>query len=135
MRDIYTNAEKALVWLGGSSGDSGIAMHILQDFSDGIIDYKAFGSDVQRLQREAAFWQPATNLFKRPWWGRGWIVQEIVLAQEAILYCGRRSIQWDFLNEALYRLMECDRRKYEPFKGEIYQRVVALKLQRDYWRF
>jgi hypothetical protein len=135
MRNIYTNADKVLVWLGESSEDSGIAMHILEDFSDGIIDYKAFGSEVQPSQREAVFWQPVTNLFERPWWARGWIVQEIVLAQEAILYCGRRSIQWDILSKALYRLMECDRRKYEPFKGPTYQRVVALKLQRDDWRF
>jgi len=135
MGDVYTNAHKVVVWLGESSEDSGIAMHILEEFCDGITDYKAFGSDVQPSQREAAFWQPVTNLFKRPWWGRGWIVQELVLAQEAILYCGKRSIHWDVLSEALYRLMKCDRRNYDPFKGWIYQRAIALKIQRDDWRF
>lgn len=135
MRDVYTNADKVLVWLGESSEDSDIAMHILEDLSDGIIDYMAFGSDVQPSQREAVLWQPVTNLFKRPWWARGWIVQEIVLSREAILYCGRRSIQWDVLNTALSRLIECHRINYEPFKDGIYQRVFALKLQRDGRRF
>ena len=34
---------------------------------------------------------------KRDWWSRMWVIQEIMCAAEAVVYCGRRSMNWDFL--------------------------------------
>ena len=34
-------------------------------------------------------------LLKRDWWSRVWIVQEITLAREAVVVCGKHSTPWD----------------------------------------
>lgn len=139
MRDIYANADKVIVWLGEGSENSGIAMHILEDFSSGFVDYETFGYEhprcrLEEVQMDAELWQPVTELFRRPFWSRGWIVQDIVVAKEALVCSGWRSIQWDTLEAALDWLMKSNRREYEPFKGRVYQRVSSLRLEREDWK-
>jgi hypothetical protein len=42
-------------------------------------------------------WPAIGNLFLRRWFVRRWIVQEVVLAQEIDVFCGRRSVAWEQL--------------------------------------
>jgi hypothetical protein len=34
------------------------------------------------------------DLMARPWWTRLWVMQELLLAQRAYLYCGRKVVAW-----------------------------------------
>jgi hypothetical protein len=70
MPDIYSNADTVLIWLGESSENSGVAMHILEDWSDRFVDHEIFKSKRQSPKAEAALWQPVTDLFQRPYWSR-----------------------------------------------------------------
>ena len=132
MPDIYSNADSVLIWLGEPSENSGVAMHILEDCSDRFVDHEIFKCKRHSPKADAALWQPVTDLFQRPYWSRGWIVQEIVLAKRAVIFCGRRYILWDTLDISLYNLMNNRRYYYEPFKGGTYQRVITIKMQRDF---
>jgi hypothetical protein len=39
-------------------------------------------------------WQALSDVFSLPWFGRKWIIQEVVLAQQAVVFCGVESIPW-----------------------------------------
>ncbi|KAF5697604.1 heterokaryon incompatibility protein [Fusarium mundagurra] len=39
-------------------------------------------------------WNAITQIFKRPYWSRVWIYQELVLASNLHLHCGEKSISW-----------------------------------------
>lgn len=54
-----------------------------------------------------ARWRSVGNLFARPWFSRIWIIQEFVLAREAVLLCGTRPYRWQHVVAGLY-----------PFGGE-----------------
>ena len=131
MPDIYSSADIVVIWLGESSENSGVAMHILEDCSDSFVDHKIFKPSRQSPEAEAALWQPVTDLFQRPYWSRGWIVQEIVLAKRAVIFCGRRYLQWNTLAHSLHNLMNSNRYNYEPFKSGVYEQVIAIRLQRE----
>jgi hypothetical protein len=40
-------------------------------------------------------WDALEKFFSRPWWSRVWVIQELFLAREAKLYCGRLIVQWN----------------------------------------
>ncbi len=46
-------------------------------------------------------WTKINLLLKRPWFQRAWIVQELVLAPNVLILCGRSELDWDQFFEAL----------------------------------
>jgi Heterokaryon incompatibility protein (HET) len=128
MTEIYKHAKQVIVWLGESSHDSLRAMYFLdiiaqkpsQEFlSENPIDgnnplavFNRTGIGVQPLRmaekppQDEFLVEAAMNLLKRPWFQRGWVFQEVVLASKALVYCGQRSISWDDLSLAVRRITE-----------------------------
>ena len=97
---IYRKASSVIAWLGEASIDSDIALNALVTLSKDVHFSQSPIWSSQAADRHGADWvkEPVNaidNLFKRPWWNRIWCVQEIVLAQNAVIVCGRRSIPWD----------------------------------------
>ena len=100
MNRIYPSASKVLVWLGEENEKSDPAFHFLQ-FVDGVLDEPAaeiipgvyrslFGDD-----DETHIWLALQSLCARDYWTRLWIIQEVLLAKELILFCGDRSLTWE----------------------------------------
>jgi hypothetical protein len=52
-------------------------------------------------------WQALSQLFALPWFGRKWIIQEIILARKARVFCGTQSIQWQRLKRVSEILPSC----------------------------
>ncbi|RBA15875.1 hypothetical protein FPRO05_12096 [Fusarium proliferatum] len=48
-------------------------------------------------------WDAIAQIFKRPYWSRVWIYQELVLASNLHLHCGEKSISWQDLSLAAFR--------------------------------
>ena len=48
-------------------------------------------------------WSSVTNLFARPWFSRIWVIQEFVLAKEAVLICGKRQYKWQHVLAGIYQ--------------------------------
>jgi hypothetical protein len=113
MREIFEQAKCVLVWLGDASKTSNRAFEILEnshafhhvpsaylpvDTEAGFdslerIPNSSFSVEVQMALGLAAL----AELCQREYWGRTWIIQEIVLAQELELFCGSRSVPWSSL--------------------------------------
>jgi hypothetical protein len=102
MRSIYLKAAKVMIWLGKEGDDSDIAMDLLetQDTfrwihspytrdkeSDRLIP-TVLGSRRLSLVEECSI----TSLFKRKYWSRMWIIQEVMLASYLDLYCGSKIL-------------------------------------------
>lgn len=91
MGDIYRTAVCTLIWLGYQDQASDTVLEICQEaeeaarLEDGpmppIIDNK------KRIEALLEF-------FKRPWWVRSWIIQELCLSKRAVLIVGGMSIPW-----------------------------------------
>jgi hypothetical protein len=91
MKRIYSNAESVSVWLGeeDESADSDVAMEFLSTrelIPPGVSKTKSFWTPQQR--------DAVLALCQRPYWTRIWIVQEILLAAEVTIPCGKKALPW-----------------------------------------
>lgn len=88
MNRIYATADHVLVWLGEDRNRSHIAMDRLKTLAEGD------KLDVNESRPLREFIYPA--VIDREWWGRLWVVQEVVLAKsEPTIICGSKSLPWN----------------------------------------
>ncbi|KAH8891537.1 HET-domain-containing protein [Thozetella sp. PMI_491] len=97
MGDIYTRAETVVVWLGEPRDDAGLAFELLRQLSEIKAD-----SDQKKMTMELVgnpdlrlAWKAFYCLMERSWWTRTWVLQEVILAREIKVFCGRLSILGD----------------------------------------
>ncbi|KAJ8106830.1 hypothetical protein ONZ43_g6928 [Nemania bipapillata] len=70
---------------------------------------------------EDPVWGEVMSLFRRPWFRRAWVVQEIIVASNIKVVCGQYNIQWDDLVHVMERVRkallttEIDQSAWEPF--------------------
>ncbi|KAL6900334.1 heterokaryon incompatibility protein domain-containing protein [Trichoderma evansii] len=98
MRQIYTNAAEVYIWLGQEADDSAVAM----DF---------FTRKVPKELRPKGRWiwskkegRAISKLFKRPYWGRMWIIQEVISAGYITVWCGTGSFEWALVEKLYWKL-------------------------------
>jgi hypothetical protein len=117
MGDIYTYAQRVVVWLGLASANSTLAMHKLEYIGRQVecsIDKyylpaphcteKNWYSTTEAcdIDRDSGTWYAICSLLQRPWFDRLWIRQEIQLANNsAFVQCGTDIIQWRQLRRAI----------------------------------
>ena len=106
MKDIYAGARNVLIWLGKPDTLTELAFDTLERFSadDGTPDGSATYKDIDILgtvdEREAAI----KLLIERPYFDRVWIIQEVVVAKKAIVFCGPFSTTFEKLYTACQRM-------------------------------
>jgi hypothetical protein len=122
MKDIYKAATRALVWLGeDDDGAFGLAYRLMValalQFLDqirnrkGEVDKEALRRAIWDLEWNSTLasaevlthdipsydspeWDALERFFCRPWFTRLWVVQEIVLSQKPVAFCGHREVEW-----------------------------------------
>lgn len=97
MGSVYQRAKIVYAWLGEEADNSAEAMGLLQ-----ILQTILFGGSPNQIQllRAENFlsgWRALIPLLRRPYWTRAWIVQEILLAENVMLCCGRHKYAWPTL--------------------------------------
>lgn len=97
MVNIYRNAEQVLTWLGPSADGSDELMDALNQCREELD--AAEGSAYASLEEACSVRNLETHLdavdalFSRDYWTRLWIIQEILLARNIIVYCGSRCVR------------------------------------------
>jgi len=141
MADIYSLAERVIVWLGLDDLDSKTIKETCESLStkveiddEGLRELRnisdqprdAHWSDVRKqLPYDAATWQAIINFLRRPWFHRLWIWQEIRLAKSnAMIVCGTDAMYWTHLRT----LLSCIVYKRTPIPSEIQRPEGAFKL-------
>jgi hypothetical protein len=83
MGEIFSKAEKVVIWLGTGDEHSVQAIRALEKnrYSGGY-------------SKEA---KGIVDFLAQPYWSRLWVAQEIILAKHITVYCGTFSLEWEFL--------------------------------------
>jgi hypothetical protein len=107
MRRIYKRASSVQVWLGEEADDSSVAIDLLVMLGappkhapgEKTITYPSF-TEVEVMRN----WDALRALFRRPWWERVWIRQEIALHRVVKVWCGSKTFNMGILPPALFML-------------------------------
>jgi hypothetical protein len=90
MTIIYANASFVVIWLGQKDHDIDKAWDLLERWKAGTPPRNITEKEYVGLTK---IFQTAT------WWKRLWVVQEIIVALNAILQCSNRVLDWNFIAE------------------------------------
>ncbi|KAH7355364.1 heterokaryon incompatibility protein-domain-containing protein [Rhexocercosporidium sp. MPI-PUGE-AT-0058] len=96
MKAIYEQANNVMVWLGPGWGQSKQAFQFAHEIYDHRRDRDWIAQrfllpDISKSLKALG------NLFRRDYWNRIWIVQELTVARNIIITCGNDSIAGDCL--------------------------------------
>ena len=94
MNQIYQKAKCVLVWLGEVDGFSSIAFEALQL----LAEVKGFSSIP--FESRTNVWKGLLAISRRKYWTRVWIIQEITVARDIEVFCGKQKIPWSVLATA-----------------------------------
>lgn len=90
MADIYGRASTVCIWLGVSDNHSSMALDFIKSKVLQLQNFDELCED----KRNTKNWNALLVLMQRPWFSRRWVVQEVALAHNPVLYCGRDEIPW-----------------------------------------
>jgi hypothetical protein len=100
MRDIYSQAEEVVIWLGHATNQTNILMDSLRRLEKYASMHEHRDWDVKQW---TTFWTSIPQdptyklaegldlLLRRPWFRRVWILQEVAKAKRASVWCGTKS--------------------------------------------
>lgn len=122
MKEIYQRSVRTIVWLGGDHeiGDDQLTFNPsiwgFETIERGSMnttaaafklayDIGVIGSESRHRSgcdslAQSPAWGHLRRVYKRPWFERLWVIQELVVAKEVIVVCGGQSISWDYLQLA-----------------------------------
>ncbi|GAW15923.1 hypothetical protein ANO14919_053450 [Xylariales sp. No.14919] len=95
MGDIFTKARETVVFLGESNPRvERLFWHMSSErlLLPNMQDYEAHGEAIDEIER----------LFKRPWFDRVWVIQEVVNAESVVFTCGSHSAVFSELHDCLH---------------------------------
>jgi hypothetical protein len=101
MQRIYQQAREVLVWLGEEQASDAEAFKFINQFVE--LDMRPNGDLMsqgdqellQLLSPDAVPIKALANFVQRPWFSRIWVIQEIVMASKAIMFCGKQTTTWN----------------------------------------
>ncbi|KAJ1322909.1 HET domain-containing protein [Microdochium nivale] len=106
MAQIYQQASKVLIFLGEADRNSDNAMDAIAE---------------RRMDTEAAI---HSFISQRTWFQRVWILQEVALAQHAVVVCGSKCISWTCVPAWWARNAEAMEGLFDPPSTLTYERLI-----------
>lgn len=100
MSRIYSQAAGVIIYLGGSSDDSDLAIEFIMECYDPSPDNSSLS-----FPRSDTLMDALRNFFLRPWFTRVWVIQEVFLSSEKTVYCGEKEIPWSALENFKHYLV------------------------------
>jgi hypothetical protein len=105
MDSIYRQAASVVVWLGPASKNSSAAFRLIRQLhtvaeatSSEDRDKPLTAAELEQSGLPAQYntdWEALDSIFWRAWFKRVWIIQEVVVAKSAVVFCAGDSISWD----------------------------------------
>ncbi|ORY06039.1 heterokaryon incompatibility protein-domain-containing protein [Clohesyomyces aquaticus] len=129
MVNIFRGAKRVLAWLGHGENGEHEAINFLGRLSRSPMI--SSGEDVRIDER---VFQAVTRLLQLPWFGRLWIIQEVVFNTDVLLICGQAELSAIRLFSALslyYKSLKSTNFKTEP---AVIDKFQALDRVYTIWR-
>ena len=109
MRQIYEKAAQVTLWLGEEANNSQLGLALVPQLVEAYKKWDASGdtrgigelgtSNLRQVYNLPAgtdlAWAAFFAILKRPWFSRGWVIQEAAVAQSITIYCGRAIFPFD----------------------------------------
>lgn len=92
MGRIYSKASVVRMWLGTESDHADEAFELIRRC--GPMDSTSQEVVARSVMNDEAGAKALTRLLRRDYWNRMWVFQEIVLANEAVVHCGKLCAPW-----------------------------------------
>ncbi|KAF2736034.1 hypothetical protein EJ04DRAFT_490540 [Polyplosphaeria fusca] len=93
MTSIYRLATSVAIWLGPNEDESHLAMALLEE----VANHQDSSDHIQALianKGNRPHFAAVVSLFERDYWKRLWVVQEVFIARQIVVYCGERTVPW-----------------------------------------
>ncbi|EXJ75352.1 uncharacterized protein A1O5_02048 [Cladophialophora psammophila CBS 110553] len=105
MGEIYRQAAKVRVWLGGNEngGDEMAIKKIFALFRVLVVKEVNPGRDelVRLFGANSTSWSVIDGFLRRAWFHRRWVLQEVALGRDTVVYCHTEKISWSLFARAL----------------------------------
>ncbi|KAK0726506.1 heterokaryon incompatibility protein-domain-containing protein [Apiosordaria backusii] len=101
MTEIYGQAEYVAVHLGPETDSTALALTQLQALADSQDSIASMIANTTKQDDLHHRWQALIDFLALDYWHRLWIVQEIMLARSAVIYCGSQVIPWATYRDAI----------------------------------
>lgn len=117
MRGIYAGAGGVVVWVGLGVRQSELGIGFARKLNLCLSSPAKSGGElderdkerVRKLVRDPGSVEglkSLVSLFRRQYWWRIWVIQEVAVARKAVVYCGSESISWEDLDRVCEVLKE-----------------------------
>jgi hypothetical protein len=98
MNMIYQSAFCVCIWLGPDDQES-YSIQAMQ-FIKRVIDLQNLG-ELLVDDNWIPQWLNLFQLLKRGWFSRRWVIQELAMAEEATVHCGKITVHWNDFRDAI----------------------------------
>jgi hypothetical protein len=137
MRHIYKSAHQVVISLGEPTNDSSVAMDFIETVYTALDNLRnksvSISTEAVCKETNATFpgpkWTALSRLFRRKWFSRTWVIQEVAVGKNPVFVWGDRAVGWDTMlsvavrlfSENLFLLLEKDhthpKRRLTPPEG------------------
>ena len=114
MPRIYSQARQVKIWLGDETATTKAAFQLMHYMLDTLVPrgiYRSYDTEghrelvIKRINiddlpryglpaRTQKDWQGLAEVFTLPWFSRVWVIQEAVMARDAMVLCGKYTLSW-----------------------------------------
>lgn len=107
MGQVYMSARRVHIWLGPERAGIGLLFKFCNVLKGSETDGKVRGrfEEIFGEHNEAAFQEAVQAFTTCSYWRRLWVIQEILLAKELRVHCGKYQVNWNALYEGCQRVL------------------------------
>ncbi|KAI1264849.1 heterokaryon incompatibility protein-domain-containing protein [Xylariaceae sp. FL1019] len=123
MCDIFSRAARTIIWFGDdATGDGRRAIPVLERIARELdslgppeefqlvrnreIEFERFDTWVKDVKLTGDNWAAVSRFLEFPWFGRAWIVQELILSKHPVVYLGDMTVDWEIVQRVILPLGE-----------------------------
>ncbi|KAM0081517.1 hypothetical protein ACKRZS_006303 [Fusarium odoratissimum] len=110
MSRIYSQAASVVVYLGESGDNSDLAIAFIMECDD-----PSQGTTSLSFPKSDILMGAIRNFFLRPWFTRVWVIQEVFLSTDKIIYCGEKELSWSAMENFKHYLVNTRLRFRLPY--------------------
>lgn len=99
MGDIFQKAQNVWIWLGEQHSSSNEAIDLIPHIMRTDLHWEESWVHQHNFQA-------LNSLLGRPWFQRGWVIQEAALSKNCVLLCGSRHVGWREFTESVILIQD-----------------------------
>lgn len=104
MTAIYSHSFNVCIWLGNSDQYTALAIDFIKNEILQLHNFDELCESSEAIPK----WTAMLQLMQRPWFSRRWVVQEIALSRDAVMYCGEYQIRWHDFASAVQLVVDAE---------------------------